>query len=172
MNNPIKKRVKQGIEFLKNPSQEFALLQKRQLENVISHYLMLLLALSVVAALFNLVFVLGRVFYFSMVRKLEISYLALLNYTGVESLGIAFSYILSGTFLVFLISIAIKPFFKRINYTEFLKIILSSAYPILLYGWTPYLAFSLAVWSVFLFFVGIRRYKPSKPLAGSIKQRD
>ena len=172
MKNSIKNLIKKGIIVLKNPAEEFKLLEKKQLEEVVGNYLILLLLLSLVAALFNFVFVLGKVAYFTITSKIDVDYLLMLNYDLAESLAIASSYILSGTFLMFFISIILKVFFRRIKYTDLLKIMLYSAYPLLLFCWMPILAFSLLIWAVFLFFVGVKLHKSSRILSGSISQRD
>lgn len=171
MKSSIKKLVKQGIEVLKEPGKQFTLLQKKQLEDIVGHYLRLLLLLSMIAFLFNLIFVLGRTTYFIITSTIDINYLALFNYALTQSFAIAFSYIILGIFLVFFISIILRIFFKKIKYVELLKITLYSAHPLLLFSWTPYLIPSLLVWSVFLFYVGINIYKTDKILIGSIRQR-
>lgn len=172
MKNSIKNLIKKGVGVLKNPAEGFRLLEKKQLEEVVADYLILLLLLSLVAALFNLVFVIGKITYFTITSKIDVDYLVVLNYNLAESLAIAFSYIISGTFLMFFISIIIKVFFRRIKYTDLLKIMLYSAYPLLLFCWTPILIVSLLIWAIFLFLVGVRFYKSNKIVTGSIRQRD
>jgi hypothetical protein len=172
MKNSTKDLIKSGIDLLKDPRRELTALQKKTLEDVVGNYMRMLLLVAGVAALFNVVFALGRVAFFDITRSLDINYGSFLNFMVSESVALVFSYLLTGTFGVFFISVLLKPFFKRIKYTDYLKMILYSFYPLLLFCWTPILAISLLVWSVFLFATAVHLYRKSKVSKNSINQRD
>jgi len=168
----IKNVIKDGLVLLKNPEQGFKELAKKSLEKVVGDYLTILLLLSIAAAALNIIISLLRAIYFNIFRKLEVDYMVLLNYTFTESFALVFSYVLVGTFILFIVSIVAKIFCKKLKYTEFLKITLYSAYPILLFCWVPIFLISLLAWSIFLFFIGLHLHKAGEIKSTSIRQRD
>ncbi|MBU0614889.1 MAG: hypothetical protein KJ601_02250 [Nanoarchaeota archaeon] len=172
MANTIKNSIKQGAVLLSDPTQGFANLKKQTLEEVVGNYLKLLLLLSFVAALFNFVIGLVRTVYFDLTRTVQIDYPAFLNYLISESFAYVFVYFLSGTFILLIVSAIAYRFFRKHKYTEFLKIMLYSAYPIILFGWIPFLAITLIVWSIFLFAVGIRGKRSHGISRGSLEERE
>jgi len=168
----IKSIVKEGISLLLSPKGGFVKLDKKPLEDVVSNYLRLLFLLSIVAAFVNFILRIGRTVYFDITRSIEIDYLPLLNYSVSEFFAYIFSYFLVGTFIMFLVSLVLHQFFRRMKYADFIKILLYSMYPLLLFSWAPILAPSLLVWSGFLFFSCIKRHKSYKISKNSISQRD
>jgi hypothetical protein len=169
----LKKKIKKGIAALKNPEKAFLELKKVTLEDIVSDYMHLLLLVALAVALFNIIYSIGRTIYLAVFLNADISYVRLINYITGQSFTILLIYILAGTIVVFLFSFIMKIFFRKIKYTELLKIILVSLYPFLLFGWIPRLAFALIIWSIFLFVLGIRINKdPEKIKKDSIFQRD
>jgi hypothetical protein len=168
----IKTYITEGIQLLKNPEKGFIFLNKKTLEYVVGAYLRLLLVIAFVAGAVNLLFSLGRTLFFDLTRTLEVDYAVIINYRMVESFSLIFSYLMVGTFLMFIISTIIKIFYKKLKYTELLKIMLYSTYPLLLFSFVPYIAISLLIWSIFIFSIGMKMHKSHKISKDSIKQRD
>ena len=152
----IKLQINQAIRILKNPEKEFGELSRRPLESLVGDYMRLLIAVSIAAGLFNFLFSFSKSAYLDLFANIDVQYLRMLNYSIGRSVSIIFFYVFSGTFLLFVFSAILKPFFRRIKYTNFLGLILYSMSPLLLFGWIASSQIPLGIWSLFLFAAGIK----------------
>lgn len=167
----IKAQIKQAARMLNNPEKGFREMEKRPLESIVGDYMRLLIAVSAAAGLFNFLFSFFNAVYLDAFADLDIQYWRMINYSAGRSVSIAFFYVFSGTFLLFFLSVLLKPFFRRISYTRFLGILLCSMPPLLLFGWVASSQIPLGLWSLFLFIAGVRRCREPSIKKGSIQQR-
>ncbi|MBI1935200.1 hypothetical protein HYS31_02060 [Candidatus Woesearchaeota archaeon] len=167
----IRQYIRKGLKILSNPEKEFSSLGKTSLEECVGYYMLMLAAVAVAAGLANLVLSVIKTIYLDIALSLDVNYLRMINYSMGVSTSIIFLYIFIGTFGVFAVSAIAKPFFPKIKFADFLKITLCSLSPFLLFGWVPYGQFSLLVWSLFLFVIGIRSYRHEHVKRTSIGQR-
>ena len=160
-----------GLGILSNPETAFCELENSTLEYVVSYYMTLLVASSIASGLANFIFSLLKSAYLSIFLNANVNYWTLINYLLGVSVLLVFLYIFTGTFILFLISIALKPFFYKIRYVNLLKILLLSLTPFLLFVWIPFSPYPLIIWSSFLFAVGIKSHKITDIKRDSIRQR-
>ncbi len=165
-------QIKKGITILSNPQKAFHELYGRTFEEVFGDYLKLLVGVSIVSAVVNMIFFIGRAVYYDIFRSVDIQYPAMLNYALGRSTSVLFFYLFAGTFVLFLSSILLKPFFKKIKYVHFLCILFYAMTPLLLFGWIPFAPVVFVVWAGFLFFTGITQYKEVSVKTGSLEQRE
>lgn len=169
----IKRLIKGAFGVLANPERAFKGLQKRSLEDVLKDYIYLLITVGVVAGVVGFVYFLGKAVYLDIFYVVEIKYLNLINYGVGRLLSIIFFYIFSGTFLLFLVSLVLKLFVRKVKLTVLIKILLYAMMPLLMFSWIPLSAFMLGLWSLFLFVVGVKEYRQAGPTKkDSIQQRD
>ena len=164
-------QIKQAIRILKNPEKEFGGLNRRPLESLVGDYMRLLIAVAIAAGLFNFLFSFFKSAYLDIFASIDVQYLRMLNYSAGRSVSISFFYVFSGTFLLFILSAVLKPFFRRIKYTNFLGIVLYSMSPLLLFGWIASSQIPLGIWCLFLFAAGIKCVKAPALRKNSIQQR-
>jgi len=166
------KPIKSGIRILFNPEKEFRLLNKRSLEPVVWDYTIVLAASAVMAGIFNLTFSIAKAFYLDLFVDISIQYPRMINYSIGRSASIIFFYLFAGTFLLFFLSLLLRPLFRNINYTSLLKILIYSAMPVLLFGWFLANPLPLAIWSIFLIYTGVKSHKHTKIRKDSIEMRE
>ena len=166
------KKIKLGFRILSNPEKEFSQLGKFTFEQVLGYYMLLLLTVAAAAGSFNFLFSLGKAVYYNLTLSIDIQYMRMINYTIGRSFSIIFLYLFAGTFLLFFIIIALKIFFRKISYTNLLKIIFYSATPLLMLSWLPSSKIATGIWSIILFMCGVRSFKSDSPKKGSIRQRE
>ena len=164
--------IKDGLRMLVNPGKEFEELNKKSFEYVVSYYVQLLVASGLLAAITSFVYSLIRAVYLSTFFDVGIQYLRMVNYSVGRSTSLLFFYLFAGTFLLFFVSLVLKPFFRMLRYTSALKILLYSLTPVLLFGWFLPNPLPLGVWSLFLAYVGIKEYKPAIVKKDSIERRE
>jgi len=104
--------------------------------------------------------------------NIDINYWRMINYAFGVGASIIFFYIFAGTFLIFFISIILKPFFRKMKYVDLLRLLFYSSTPILLFAWLQFNALPLVIWSIFLFITGIKSYKSITIKKHSIQRRD
>jgi phosphoglycerol transferase MdoB-like AlkP superfamily enzyme len=168
----VKKLIKGAVNVLKNSESEFKALNEKTLEEIVFNYVKLLVFIAIVAGAVNMVISFVRVLYLDIFLRVGVNYLTFLNYVFGQSSAIMIIYIMSGTFLLYFVSLILNLFFRRIKYTELLKKILYSLTPVLVFGWTPYIALSLLIYSVFLFIMAIKVHQYKVVDKKSIDQRD
>lgn len=168
----LRKNIKKGLRILANPEKCFKELPKVTLEEAMGYYVLMLIAAAVAAGLFNFVFYIAKATYFRTFLNVDVNYARLVNYSIGISTSLIFFYAFAGTFLLFIISIALKAIFKRIKYIELVKILLYSSTPLLLFSWIPYSQIAMSVWSIFLFITGSRLYREMKISKDSTRHRD
>src|SRR3989338_7030159 len=166
------KPIKSGIRILFNPEKEFKLLNKRSLESVVWGYAPVLVAAAVMAGAFNLIFSIARAFYFDLFFDVSIQYLRMINYSLGRATSIIFLYLFAGTFLLFFLSLLMRPFLRKIKYISLLKILMYSSMPILLFGWLLANQLPLAIWSIFLVYTGVKNHKYIQIRKDSIEMRE
>jgi hypothetical protein len=172
MYKKIKGLILNEIGILKNPEKEFSTLSNKNLESVVFNYVKQLLLLIVVASVVNFVIMFLRVLYLDIFLEIDINYYRFLNFALGQSAAISIIYLVSGTFLVFFVSMFLNIFIRKIKNTELVKKILYSLTPILLFGITPLLATVFLIWSAFLFILGVKLHKEKRIDKTSIEQRD
>jgi hypothetical protein len=169
----VKKAVLNHINALTNPKNEFSHLHKLKFETALSDYLKVLLLIGILTAVFNFVYYVLRSIYYNLFYSVEIAYLRMFNYSSGQSIGTVFFYLFAGTFFVFVISIILHPFFRKIRYTDFLKLIFFALSPLLLFSWINIAIPGLLIWSIILFIVGIRTALSAQhSKKGTIEERD
>lgn len=168
----IIKPIKNGLRILSSPKQEFESLNSRTFESVVWDYAILLLAAAVASGLASLIYAIARAFYLGLTLNITIQYLRMINYSIGRSTSLIFFYLFAGTFLLFFISMALKPFFRRIRYTSLLKILIYSMTPLLFFSWFLPNPLPLGIWSIFLLTIGIKSHKPLEVKKDSIQKRD
>ena len=146
----MNKRISWGISILKNPEKEFSALPKKELDQVIANYLVLLLYSGFIAGIFSFFFSLGRAIYFDTILRAETEYGGVLNYSIGIAISIFFFYIFAGTVIFFCLSLIIKRIYNK-PYVEILKMMAYSSVPLLFFGWVPGAAIPLLIWAIFLF---------------------
>ena len=166
----LKELIKSRMDILTNSEKTFSTLKEETFEQVCFDYFRMLILISLVASLFNIVWSFLQVSYLNMFRNVEVNYLRYLNFVLAQSSTIALLYMLSGTFLLFFLSLLLYLFFK-IPYTELLKKMFYALTPLLLFGWSPLLAGVLVIWVIFLFVVGVKLHQPKQSDRLSIEQR-
>jgi hypothetical protein len=168
----IIKQIKRGMVILASPRQEFTRLNKISLEEVVADYFRLLIAAGIAAGVFNLIYSLLRSLYLDIFVNITIEYWRMLNYSLGRSVSLIFLYLFAGTFLLFFLSIILKPFIKRVRYISLIKILIYSLMPFLLFSWFFQNPAPLAIWSLFLFIAGIKNYNDIKIKKDSINKRE
>jgi len=164
--------IKKGIRILSSPKEEFESLNSRTFESVVWDYSILLLAASVASGLASLIYALARAFYLDLSLNIAIQYTGMINYSIGRSTSLVFFYLFAGTFLLFFLSMALKPFFRRIRYISLLKIMIYSMTPLLFFSWFLPNPLPLAIWSLFLLAAGIKFHKHLEVKKDSIQKRD
>ena len=168
----LKEMIKKSIGILSDPNQAFRELENQSLEEAVGFYAKMLLLVAVAIGISNILYSLLRALYLDIFISIDIQYMRMLNYTLGRSSSIIFFFLFAGTFLLFFISIIIKPFARKLKYADFLKILLYSAIPLLLFGWIPPTPTPFIVWSLFLLHAGIKAYKAKSIKRTSIHNRD
>ena len=159
------------FKILINPHKEFSDLNKRTFETVVSDYIWMLVYVAIAAGSFNFLYSFFKATYLDFFLNTDIQYFRMINYSLGRSISLIFFYIFVGTFILFFISISIKTFFSEIKYMHLLAILIYSLSPLLIFSWLPFSPFALLIWSVFLFYIGIKLHKTDTKI-GSIHQRD
>lgn len=170
--NMVGDALRQGVRVLMYPGKCFEELNGMTLERVSSLHMILVIFAGIAAGVVSFLFTLGSTLYFDVFRNLDTNYFVVANYSFGISMGFIFLYLFVGTFGVFFVSLLLRPFFRKMKYTAFLKIVLFSVVPVLFFGWIMRIPIPFFLWSVFLFIVGIRTYRKHTVKHGSIDQRD
>lgn len=168
----IKKAIMQGVRILSSPKNEFDNLNKRTFEEVITDYLWLLLALAILSGIASFIFAFFNALYLNLFVDIEIQYFRMLNYTLGRAVSLLFFYIFTGTFLLFIVSLLVRPFIFKIKYIDLLKIFFYSLTPLLFFSWLMFNPAALFIWAIVLFVIGIKSHKAVKIKKDSIQQRD
>ena len=168
----IIKSLKRGLNILLDPKKGFSNANKCNFELAVGHYMWLLITVAIAAGVINLLFSIGKAIYFDLFVNAEIQYIRMANYSFSSAFSLFFFYLFAGTLLTFILSLFLRPFFNKIKYTDFLKIIFFSLTPLLLFAWLPFNPVPFVIWSLFLFIYAIRSYKSIEIKRDSIQQRD
>lgn len=164
--------IKRWINILVNPQKEFEKLNNKSFESVIADYMVLLVTAGILAAFASFLYALFRAIYLDIFFDISIQYIRMVNYSIGRSVSLLFLYLFAGTFLLFFASLIIKLFFKKIKYTSLLNILTYSLTPILLFSWFLPNPLPLAIWSLFLIYVGIKNYEYVYIRKDSIERRE
>ncbi|MCH8067418.1 MAG: YIP1 family protein [Nanoarchaeota archaeon] len=164
--------IKRSLRILSSPKKEFEDLNKRTFESVVGDYTTLLVTVAILAGLLSLIYSVARAVYFDMFLDISIQYVRMINYSIGRSTSLLFFYLFAGTFLLFFLSMVLRPFLKRMKYTSLLKILFYSLTPLLLFSWFLFNPLPLGIWSLFLLITGIKTYKIEHIKKNSIKKRD
>ena len=168
----IIKHIKRGLNILLRPQKEFSEINNHSFETAAANYTLLLITVGIAAGVFNLLFSLIKAFFLDLFLNIDINYWRMINYAFGVGASIIFFYIFAGTFLIFFISIILKPFFRKMKYVDLLRLLFYSSTPILLFAWLQFNALPLVIWSIFLFITGIKSYKSITIKKHSIQRRD
>lgn len=165
--------IKRAWRLLAEPGVSFRDMQKRPFESVVSDYLILLVSVAILAGVTALIFGVLKAVYYDLFFTIDIQYWRMFNYAMGRTTSLGFFFIFAGTFLLFFISVILKPFFRRIKFTRFLGVMFFSMSPVLLFGWIPVMPYALFIWALFLFIIGIGELKAAGSVRkDSIQQRD
>jgi hypothetical protein len=164
--------IKRAFGILSNPKKEFENINKRTFESVLADYMILLVAVAVLAGLSSLIYSIVRVLYLDMTLDISVQYLRMINYSVGRSVSLLFFYLFGGTFLLFFLSTILRFLLRKIKYISLLKILFYSLTPFLLFSWFLPTPLPLGVWSIFLLITGIKTHKNEHIKKNSIKKRD
>ena len=164
--------IKRALRILSSPKKEFEDLNKRTFESVVGDYAILLVTVAILAGLSSLIYSIARALYLDMSLDISIQYVRMINYSIGRSMSLLFFYLFAGTFLLFFLSMVLRPFLKRMKYISLLKILFYSLTPLLLFSWFLSNPLPLVIWSLFLLITGIKTYKSEHIKKNSIKKRD
>lgn len=168
----ITQHIKTGFRVVSNPEKEFGNLPRTSLEDVVACYMSLLILTALAAGIASSLLIFSQTLYFDIFFKSDVHYSEVANYSLVRGTSLVFMYLFLGTFLVFLITIILKQFFRKIRYTDFLKITCYSLSPMLLFGWAPFSIVSMLLWSIILLVLGIRMHRAKPVKKDSITNRE
>lgn len=170
------KSLKKAWEIVTDPVVEFKKLNNLSFEKVLSEYLHMIITIGCIAGLFELIFNFFKAVYMDVFVHADIQYLRMFNYLFGKANSIFFFTLFFGTFIMFLISVILKQIFRKIRYTSLLKLLFYSLAPLLLFGWTYKLIPGLIVWTLILFYKGVKTNKSVRReryrKKNSIKQRE
>ena len=166
------KEIKFGLKIASNPEKEFHSIHKQTFDEVLYYYIKLLVGSAIMAAIWAFLFSLGTSIYYQIFLGADVQYWRLINYYVGRSVSIAFLFIFLGTFILFVIASIFKIFFRKIEFLDFLKIVFYASTPLLLFAWTLVPVYALFLWSLFVFYVGVKSYKKDTSKKGTIRQRD
>lgn len=163
----------QAFKILSEPEKEFMRLQTRTFEKCVEDYMILLLFVSIVSGILNFAYQLGKAAFFDVYMKIDVQYLNLANYASGKAMALLFFYVFAGTIGLFLISIFLRLFFRRIKYVKLFQVMFYSCSPLLTLGWLQVLLPGLFIWAIMLFWIGIRLHnKETTTMKDSISQRN
>ena len=149
-------RVKRFIGILANPERSFRDLGKRTFEDVLEDYMKVLLFSGFLAALSSFLYQFAVAFYLAFVKKVNINFMNLLNYSAGTSTSMFFFYLFVGTVAVAVLAGLIKPFAGGLKFTRVVSVVLFSLAPYLIFGWIYLQAgIGLLMWCAFLLIVGL-----------------
>lgn len=168
----IAEPIKNGLRILSSPKERFEELNGRTLESVVWDYLILLITSAIATGIFSLAYSIIWAIYLDIFVNVDIQYIRMINYSLGRSTSLIFLYLFLGTFLLFFISLIIKPFLRKIKYASLLKILFYSLTPLLLFSWIIPNPIPLGIWGLFLLAVGVKSYKPLEIKKDSIQKRD
>jgi hypothetical protein len=161
-----------AFDVLLDPKKSFKDLEKKTLERVVADYIKILIIMAVLAAILNLIYWIGRSFYYDAFFSLTVEYPTMLNYALSTSSSLLFLYLYLGTFMVFILAVIIALFMQKFKFIEVIKITLYAMIPLLLFGWVPPTPLPFVIWSIVLFITGITTYEPMHIQKKSIQNRD
>ncbi len=168
-----KKIIKTRWNLLFDPKAGYRELLDVTFEQSLIEYLLLVLFLGVLSAVFIFFSNIIKAVYIGILYKADIQFMNMLNYTLGQASGTIFFYFFAGTFILFAISLVVDGFFRDIKYIRLLQIFFIALTPFLLFGWIPFLSYTLLIWSIFLLVQGIRYEKTQKKVVRtSINNRD
>ncbi len=165
------KIIKDRAGFLCDPKEAFLRYEKQVFETSVQEYLLLLITESFLAGLVNFLWAIIKAAYYDIMYEVDIKYNFLINYAVGNAVGLMFFYLFSGIFLLFAASFILNIFLKM-RYVRLLQLMFLSLTPVLLFGWVPFMSFTLLLWSLFLFISGFRQFSAEKIKKRSIRQRD
>lgn len=167
----ILNQINKTILALSEPRNSISALEKEPFESVVRHYIHMLLLVGIASGTFHFLYSLLRAIYLDIFFTIDVQYWRMINYATGRASSLLFLYIFAGTFILFFASLILKLFIKKLRLIEFLKVIMFSMSPLLLFGWffspLPFL-----LWSVFLFVTGIKHYNPTIIKKKSILNRN
>lgn len=148
--------LRSALGVLQSPREGLLRVHEETLEETLSNYLALLLWSGVLAGVVSFVWALLRALYVDIIRGITIDYWHVVNYFSQVLIGTAFLYVFFGTFVMFLLTLALQAFAPRARYVKVVAVTCASAAPLLLFGWiAPRLLLALLVWMLFLLGSGI-----------------
>ncbi len=150
------KIIKKRLDFLKNPGAYP--LNEVTLETAVADHMKLLLLLGAIATIAHFSWFVGRAAFLNLINNVDINWINLFNYALGAGGGIGLFYLAAGTFFVLGISLPLW-IILRIKYVKMLTVLLYALTPIMFFAWFPMFILPLAIWSVFLFVVGLKKIR-------------
>ena len=142
--------ISTAIRFLKDPRKHYANLRKDSLDDILGNYIILLICCALFGSVSLFIVRLLLALYYDHILQAEVIYSNVIGYSFSISSSLFFGYIFVGTFGTFTF-ILITNLIKK-NFVMNSKCVLYSCMPLLLFGWIPYVGFSLGLWSLFLYY--------------------
>lgn len=164
--------IRRGMRVLRQPDEEFSKIPERKFEEDLTDYLWLLIMVGVLAGIAILALWLGRALFYDLIREVNVHYVRALNYALGGMTATTFFYLFAGTFLLFFLSLLLRPFTGSAKYTQELQGLFYALSPILLFGWVLPAIPGLLLWSVVLYAFGLKRLRAMSIEKGSIKERE
>ena len=169
----IKAIIIKSFNILLKPEAEFADLHNRTFESVLNDYVILLAISAIVAGLVAFLYSVGYALYLGIFKQVNIEYWNMANYAAGSSVSLLFFYLFAGTFILFIVSIFLRIFVKKMSYVNLFNVIFYSLTPLLLFSWLRIAVVGLFIWCAFLFIEGVIIHnKAMQVKQDSIQQRD
>ncbi len=166
--------IRQWGSILAHPQDAYRDIPGRKFEKVVEEYMIMLILVAAAAAVASFLYALGNALYLNIAYVVDIQYLRMMNYALGRATSLLFFYFFAGTFLIFFISLVLRPFFRHVKYTQLITMLLYAASPLLLFGWLPISLVAFFIWCVAIFVIGARAMprREQKVRKDSIAQRD
>lgn len=164
--------IRQAGLVLQNPEREFRRIPARTFEAIVVDYVLLLLASSAAAFVVSLAYSVLRAAYLDLFKVVDIHYWRMLNFATGTAVSLFFFTVFAGTFLVFFLSLLIRPFGRGLKYTRQLSVLLYALSPLLLFSWIPAFHAGLFLWGGVLLAVGLRLAPAARVALNTIQERE
>jgi uncharacterized protein with PQ loop repeat len=173
MGGRIRQAVKRAFSIVLRPQPEFAELHNRKFEAVLNDYIIMLAISAFLAAGVSLLFSFGYALFLDFFKNVDVQYIRMLNYSAGSSVSLIFFYLFAGSFLMFILSLILRLFVRKMRYVSLFSVIFYSLTPLLLFSWLRIAIIGLIIWSAFLFIEGTAIHNKSSQISKeSIQQRD
>ena len=144
------------MRFLAAPRELYREVTTLNFERQVHEYLVLLCLGGFFGALVIALAHMGKGLYVSLIHSVTIQYWPLINYAGGNGSAVFFFYLFSGTFLLFIGTLIVRPFAGKIRYVHLMNIFFLALTPLILFAWIIPAIPGLLIWSGMLLIIGIK----------------